>query len=77
MRTRGVKLLDPLLETIQIDWLVVPAQECRDTRDESRLISRHFRKPHEPWGSSRAFVMPVHIRRNSRRVLFSQQSGLE
>ena len=77
MRTRGVKLFDPMLDTIQIDWLVVPARECRDTRDESRLISSHFRKPHEPWGSSRAFVMPVRIRRSARRVLFSQQSGLE
>ena len=77
MRTRGVKLLDPVLETIQIDWLVVPTRECRDSRDERRLISRHFRLPHEPWGSSRAFVMPVCIRRSSRRVLFSQQSGLE
>ncbi len=77
MRTSGVKLLDPVLETMQIDWLLVPAQQCRDARDEGRLICSYFRKPHEPWGSSRAFVMPVCIRRSRRRVLFSQESGLE
>jgi hypothetical protein len=77
MRTRGVKLLDPKLENIQIDWLVVPTKECRDNNDEGRLISTHFRKPHEPWGNSRAFVQPVRIRRSRRRVLFSQESGLE
>ena len=77
MRTRGVKLLDPVLETLQIDWLVVPADQCRDDKDEGRLISTHFRKPHEPWGNSRAFVMPVRVRRSRSRVLFRQESGLE
>lgn len=77
MRTRGVKLLDPVLDTFQIDWLLVPVDECRDAKDEGRLISAHFRKPHEPWGASRAFVMPVRVRRSRRRVLFLQQSGLE
>jgi hypothetical protein len=77
MRTCGVKLLDPVLDTSQIDWLVVPAQDCRSVEDEWRLISRHFRKPHEAWGPCRAFVMPVRVRRSRRRVLFSQQSGLE
>ena len=77
MRTRGVKLLDPVVESVQIDWLVVPVEECRDAEDESRLISSHFRKPHEPWGHSRAFVMPVRIRRSRWRVLFYQESGLE
>ena len=77
MRTSGVKVLDPVLDTVQIDWLIVPARECREAQDERRLICRHFRKPHEPWGPSRAFVLPVRIRRSSRRVLFSQQSGLE
>jgi hypothetical protein len=76
MRTSGVKLLDPVLDTVQIDWLVVPAEECPGQEDEGRLISRHFRKPHEPWTPSRAFVMPVCIRRSRRRVLFSQQSGV-
>ena len=77
MRTRGVKLLDPMLDGVQIDWLVVPVAECRNSQDEWHLISRHFRKPHEPWGSSRAFVQPVCVRRSRRRVLFSQHSGLE
>lgn len=77
MRTRGVKLLDPMFESTQIDWLVVPAKECRNDQDEGRLISTHFRKPHEPWGNSRAFVQPVRIRRSRRRVLFSQESGQE
>jgi hypothetical protein len=74
---RGVKLLDPVVDTAQIDWLVVPIEECRNDEDEGRLISSHFRKPHEPWGHSRAFVQPVCIRRSRRRVLFYQESGLE
>jgi hypothetical protein len=77
MRTSGVKLLDPVLDTVQIDWLLVPAEECRDIQSERHLICRHFRKPHEPWGSSRAFVLPVRVRRSRRKVLFSQQSGIE
>jgi hypothetical protein len=77
MKTRGVKLVDPMLEIAQIDWLVVPVKECRDNLDEGRLISTHFRKPHEPWGNSRAFVRPVRVRRSRRRVLFCQESGLE
>ena len=77
MKTRGVKLLDPVVETSQIDWLVVPVEECRDEEDEGRLISSHFRKPHEPWGHSGAFVQPVRVRRSRWRVLFWQESGLD
>jgi hypothetical protein len=77
MRTSGVKLLDPVLEHMQIDWLFVSTHECRDTQDEERLIDSYFRKPHEPWGASGAFVQPVCVRRSRRRVLFRQQSGLE
>jgi hypothetical protein len=77
MRTRGVKLLDPVLENTQIDWLLVSAEQCRDAAEERDFVSRHFRKPHEPWGPTRAFVQPVCIRRSRRRVLFSQHSGLE
>ena len=77
MRTSGVKLFDPVLETMQINWLVVPADECRNAQDERLLISSHFRKPHEPWCPSQAFVMPVRIRRSRSRVLFLQQSGLK
>jgi hypothetical protein len=76
MMTHGVKLLELVLETAQIDWLFVPADRCRDARDEERLICGRFRKPHEPWEPSGAFVMPVCIRRSRRRVLFSQMSGL-
>jgi hypothetical protein len=73
MRTRGVKVL----ETDQIDWLLVPVNECRDAEEEGQFISRHFRKPHEPWLPNRAFVLPVNVHRSRRRVLFSQRSGLE
>ena len=77
MRTSGVKLLDPVLDTTQIDWLLVPAQQCHNAEDEGRWIDSYFRKAHEPWGPTRAFVMPVRVRRSRRRVLFVQQSGLE
>jgi hypothetical protein len=77
MRTRGVKLLDPVLDTVQIDWLLLPVDQCPRLEDEWQVISSHFRKPHEPWGPSQAFVMPVRVRRSRRRVLFVQQSGLE
>ena len=77
MRTRGVKRLDPVLENAQIDWLVISADECRDAEDEGQVITRHFRKPHEPWWPTRAFVLPVNVRRSRRRVLFLQRSGLE
>lgn len=77
MRTRGVKLLDPKLDNAQIDWLVVPASECRNAEEEYLLICQHFRKPHEPWTPTRAFVMPVSVRRSRRRVLFCQHSGTE
>ena len=77
MRTSGVKSLDPAVDNLQIDWLLVPVCECRGPHEEERLISSHFRKPHDPWGPNRAFVMPVCVRRSRRRVLFFQQSGLE
>jgi hypothetical protein len=77
MRTYGMKLLDSVLGTAQVDWLVVPVEECRDTFDEDLFIRTHFRKPHEPWGHRGAFVMPVCIRRSRRRVLFFQKSGIQ
>jgi len=76
MRTRGMKTCDPLLGSVQIDWLVVPVAECADTEAEGRLVRTHFRKVHEPWGPAGAFVLPVRIRRSRRRVLFRQESGL-
>jgi hypothetical protein len=63
-------------ETLQLDWLVVPASDCPDARAEQHLVGRYFRKPHEPWGPSLAFVLPVSIRRSRGRVLFQQKSGL-
>ncbi len=77
MRTYGMKLLDSVLGTAQIDWLVVPVEECRNSLAEEQYIRTHFRKPHEPWGHRGAFVMPVCIRRSRRRVLFFQKSGIE
>jgi hypothetical protein len=77
MRTCGIKLLDSVLGTAQIDWLIVPAKDCRDLVAENKLVRQHFRNPHEPWGHRGAFVMPVCIRRSRRRVLFIQQSGIE
>lgn len=76
MRTQGMKVLDPVLEHGQIDWLIVPAQECPNQEAERRLAQAYFRVPHEPWGAERAFVLPVCVRRSRRRVLFVQQSGL-
>jgi hypothetical protein len=77
MRTRGMKLLDAVLGTMQIDWLVVPVKFCRDSAAEESYIRRHFRKPHEPWAHGGAYVLPVCVRRSSRRVLFFQKSGIE
>ncbi len=76
MRTRGVKVLDPLLHTAQVEWLVVPAHQCRDETTERQLVDTYFRRPHEPWGRELAFVLPVRVRRSRRRVLFCQESGV-
>ncbi len=76
MKKQGVKLLDPLAWTCQVEWLVVPAEECPDQAAERRIVVSHFRKVHEPWSPVRAFVGPVQIRRSRRRVLFCQESGL-
>ncbi len=43
---------------------------------EKHVAGRYFRKPHEPWGPSLAFVLPVRVRRGRGRVLFCQESGL-
>ena len=77
MRNSGVKLLDPVLETAQIDWMIVPVEECRDAKDEERVIFRYFRKPHDACSPHRALtVMPVSSAAAAAGVLFSQQSGL-
>jgi hypothetical protein len=77
MRTRGTRLVDSMVGTVQVDWLLIPTEECRDIHAENRVIRMHFRQPHEPWGHHGAFVLPVCIRRSRRRVLFFQQSGIE
>jgi hypothetical protein len=77
MRTQGIKLLDPVMELVQIEWLLLPIEDCRNAEAEQKVISCYFRKPHEPWGPDRAFVLPVRVRRSRRRVLFCQESGLD
>lgn len=77
MKKRGVKLIDPVSDTLQVDWLVVPAEHCPDENSVARLVHHHFRQPHEPWGANRAYVREVVVRRTRRRVLLLQYSGLE
>ena len=77
MRTHGVRILDPVLQTEQREWLVLRAFECPDSATEQQVITRHFRTPHSPWGTHRAFVRPVQVRRSRRRVLFYQELGVE
>ncbi len=76
MRTRGVKVMDTVLDAVQLDWLIVGSHECPDEEAERRYVSTFFRVPHRPWGADRAFVLPVVVRRSRRRVFFSQESGL-
>lgn len=75
MRTRGVKILDPVLQNAQVDWLIVGVEECPNEEAEQRLVAAYFRIPHQPWGADRTFVDPVRVQRSRRRVLFRQQSG--
>jgi hypothetical protein len=77
VKTQGSKVVDPILETEVLQWLVVPVHECPDEASERRIAAAHFRIPHHPWGVLRAFVRPVQIRRSRRRVLFRQQSGID
>lgn len=76
MRKQGVRVLDRVLETRQIDWLVVSRQECPDEVSERRIVLQCFRVPHEPWEPNRAFVEAVTVRRGRHRVLFRQESGV-
>jgi len=76
MKTQGVKVLDPALQTEQLEWLVLSSSQCPDSATEQRIIMNYFRAPHSPWGSVRAFVRPVQIRRSRRRVLFLQRYGV-
>ncbi|NLX95443.1 MAG: hypothetical protein GXY83_04635 [Rhodopirellula sp.] len=75
MKTRGVKILDPVSESSQMDWLLVRVEDCPNEQAEQRLVATHFRVPHQTMGHVRAFVGPVVIRRSRRRILFQQASG--
>jgi len=75
MRRNGVKLSDPVGGYGQLEWMVFSAAQCPDASAEGRIINRYFRRPHEPWPPSQAFVEPVVVRRSRRRVLFRQRSG--
>ena len=59
MRTRGVKIGDPVVAADQLDWMLLSSSECPNDGAEQRVIAAHFRRPHEPWGGDRAFVLPV------------------
>jgi len=73
MRKSGVKCFDDIR---QIDWLIVPADQCPNQSAQERLIACHFRIPHDPSGSDLTFVQEVSIRRSRRRILFRQESGV-
>jgi len=77
MKTRGTRVIDPTLETELLEWLVVSVADCPDELSERRIIARFFRRPHATGGAIRAFVRPVQVRRSRRRVLFSQQIGID
>lgn len=76
MMARGVKLLDPVADTHQLDWLFVSRETCPDEASERQLMACHFRVPHQPWGAEQAFVSEVEIHRSRRRILFCQRSGV-
>jgi hypothetical protein len=73
---QGIKVLDRVLETAQVQWLVVLVEECPDEATEHRLIEAHFLVPHTTWTTPRAYVEPVQVRRTRTRVLFRQRSGI-
>lgn len=75
MVTQGARILDHPRGSRQIDWMVVPIEQCPDDAAERRVVASHFRIPHEPWAPCLAFVRPVVIRRSRRRVFFAQESG--
>jgi hypothetical protein len=77
MKTHGVKVLDRILQDNVLEWLVIPVRQCPDEEAERRVIRRHFRVAHEPWGAEQAYVLPVLVRRTRSRVLFRQMSGLQ
>lgn len=76
MRRWGIRIVDPVEGSQQVEWLVLTIRECPDSMTEAEVIGRYFRSPHEPWAPEKAFVQPVEVRRTRTRVLFRQQVGL-
>ena len=76
METQGTKWLDPETQLAQIEWIMIPIEECPDPITEQQIITTRFRVAHEPWAPSGAYVKPVTISRNDRYVLFQQESGI-
>lgn len=76
MLRAGTYLPDPVMEHQQVEWLLVSADECPDSRAEEYFIRTYFRVPQPPWGPHGAFVKPVEIRRSRGWVLFRQVSGI-
>ena len=77
MRIHGSKVLDPGVESLQLEWLVISVDKCPDMAAEEHLAGKHFRTPHEAWAPQRAFVAPVTVRSSRRRKLFCQLSGVD
>ena len=77
MKDHGMKVLDPGVESIQLEWLVISVEKCPDTAAEECVARRHFRTPHDAWAPQRAFVAPVTVRSSGRRKLFCQLSGVD
>ena len=76
MKSHGLKVLDPGVESLQLAWLVISVDKCPDMATEEHLAGKYFRKPHEAWAPQRAFVAPVIVRSSRRRKLFYQLSGV-
>ena len=75
MRTYGIRAFDPVIQSQQLDWLVVSVRECPNQRAERSVVMARFRVAHAPCGPQGAYVQPVRIRRGRHRVLFRQESG--
>ena len=76
MTYQGAEWLD-VTEIRQVRWLMLPAEECPNQKAEQQLARQHFLVPHATWSWPRAFVRPVTVRRTRRRVLLSQQFGVD
>ena len=73
---QGIKVLDRVLETSQIDWLVIRREECPDENAE-----RPGRRGPLPCAAravehASGLRRPGANRRSRNRVLFCQESGV-